>query len=106
MVLIRNGRADEAEPLILRAIQICEAVVGPDHWRTARARSALGQALSLQARYEEAEPHLIDSFSILSAERGNDHALTQLALERIVSHYNTVGDAANAGRYRFLLKSD
>ncbi|CAN0586242.1 unnamed protein product, partial [Ectocarpus sp. 12 AP-2014] len=71
--LTRQGIYDKADPLYLRAIEIGEKTLGPDHpdlatWLNNRAR-----LLKAQGKYEEAEPLYKRSLAIDEKVYDPDH---------------------------------
>ena len=51
-----QGKYEEAEPLLQRALRINEQVLGPEHPETATTLQELAQLYLNQGKYEEAEP--------------------------------------------------
>src|SRR5690348_3003684 len=43
MLYLQTGRANEAEPLLVRAYTVAEECLGPEHPRTIKRRAALAQ---------------------------------------------------------------
>ena len=56
MLLKDQGKYDQAEPLIRRAIEIGEKVLGKDHPDVAGRYNNLANLLKEQRKYTEAEP--------------------------------------------------
>ncbi|HXG03351.1 MAG TPA: tetratricopeptide repeat protein [Candidatus Binatia bacterium] len=51
-----RARYAESGPLLVRAIAVREALLGPDHLEVGRSVNALGALLAMQGRYDEARP--------------------------------------------------
>jgi tetratricopeptide (TPR) repeat protein len=67
------GRYGEAEPLLLRALQIYEAQLGSDHPSTASSLNNLAELYLAMGRHGEAEPLLLRSLMIREQLLGTDH---------------------------------
>jgi tetratricopeptide (TPR) repeat protein len=55
LLYYHQGRYEEAEPLLQRALDIVEKVRGPEHPNTATSLNNLAELYYAQGRYEEAE---------------------------------------------------
>ena len=67
-VMIDQGRADEAEPLLRRALAMDRSTLPQGHWRIADAESVLGACLTDLGRYREAEEMLLTSYPVLRSD--------------------------------------
>ena len=79
-----RARYAEAEPLLARALSICEQEGGINHPYTARSLIELGTLYRTQGKYIEAEPVLVWALSICRQEEGSNRlyatrCLTELA---------------------------
>ena len=79
-----RARYAEAEPLLVRALSICEQEGGINHPYTARSLIELGTLYRTQGKYIEAEPVLVWALSICRQEEGSNRlyatrCLTELA---------------------------
>ncbi len=89
-----------AEPLIQEAVDLYERTFEGPHWRTAEARTLLGEIRQRQGRYEEAELLLVEGYEVVASEFDADHRRTRDALERIVRLYEAWGQPEAAAEYR------
>jgi eukaryotic-like serine/threonine-protein kinase len=83
-VALRRDHPEEAERFYRRALEIWEAILGPEQPRTAITLTNLGAAVLAQGKADEAETWFRRSLSALEAARGPDHpdlapAITNLA---------------------------
>jgi tetratricopeptide (TPR) repeat protein/tRNA A-37 threonylcarbamoyl transferase component Bud32 len=76
--LTATGRAATAVPLLDSAVTLARGKLGPDHWRTAEAELALGEAFLRLRQRSRAEPLLRQAGAVLRARR---RAQPQLAAE-------------------------
>ncbi|CAN0333504.1 unnamed protein product, partial [Ectocarpus sp. 12 AP-2014] len=79
-----QGKYSEADPLYLRAIEIGEKTLGPDHPALATRLNNRAELLSAQEKYTEALPLLERAISILTKRLGFNHpdtVSTQNSLE-------------------------
>ena len=90
LLRIREGRPEAAEPLIGEALDLYETKLG-EHWRTAEARTLLGEALAARSLYEEAEELLIEGHRFLRRDLGDEHRRTRDAVERLRGLYDAWG---------------
>jgi len=70
-----QGKYDEAEPLLQRALNISEQSLGPDHPLTATTLEGLGSLYLSQGKYDQAEPLLQRALSISEQTISPDHLL-------------------------------
>ena len=85
-VLLAQGRAERAEPLLREAVEAGMIALGATHHQVAEARSALGYSLTRLGRWKEAEAHLVAGYETLAASLGHDAPATRLARERLAIH--------------------
>ena len=81
----------EGEPLIRRAIEIRETILGPDHPDTAKSLNDLGVLNERQGRYREAEPLFTRALEIRERVLGQDHSDTATSLSNLGGLYDTQG---------------
>ncbi len=101
--LVELHRYEEAEPLLVEALQIREKRKPPGHWKTAKTKSILGSCYVGLGRFEGAEPLLRDSYPLIAQARGSDHRRSQQALQRILDLYEVWGKPEQAAQYRTIL---
>ncbi|MCP5113288.1 MAG: tetratricopeptide repeat protein, partial [bacterium] len=83
-VLLAQGEAEAAEPLVRQALEIFEndhPMV--KHWRIADAESVLGGCLAARGQLREAESLLTQSYPVIQAKKGTNARETREALERL-----------------------
>jgi CHAT domain-containing protein/tetratricopeptide (TPR) repeat protein len=68
-----QGRYDEAEPFIRRALAIEEHALGPNHQDVERDLNGLASVYRAERRYAEAEPLVKRALAIAEKARGPDH---------------------------------
>ncbi|CAB1106625.1 unnamed protein product [Ectocarpus sp. CCAP 1310/34] len=84
-----RGKYAEADPLYLRAIEIGEKMLGPDHPDLATRLNNRAWLLHSQGKHNEAIPRLERASSIRRKRLGEGHHSTadiQVALERVRKH--------------------
>jgi CHAT domain-containing protein len=86
-----TGRADEAEPLIRRTLEIREAKLGKDHWEYSKSLAHLGRLYHSRGQYAEAEPLLRRSLEIRQRALGKEHAHTAILMGYVGSLYQDMG---------------
>jgi serine/threonine-protein kinase len=97
LLLMRTGKASEAEKEIRAAIANYRKVYPSGHRILAAAESALGESLLLQGKLTDAEPLLVDSIKQLG---GTLHYDRRLAMQRLIQLYELKGDLALARQTR------
>jgi serine/threonine protein kinase len=117
----KNGRAEEGELLLREGLDICQRKLPKGDWFTADTESLLGGCLTAQRQFGKAEPLLLAGYNDLLAAAGNPPVISswpirctlnlqpspgappmriQQALNRIVTLYETWGNAEQAGSWR------
>jgi CHAT domain-containing protein/Flp pilus assembly protein TadD len=86
-----QGRYEEAEPLILRVLDIWESELGANHPNTALSLNNLAGLYLDQGRYEEAEPLMLRALDIWESELGANHPNTALSLNNLALLYQSQG---------------
>ena len=84
--MVRQGRIEDAESLLRRALAIQEKALGPDHPDVALGLNNLADALDHLERPTEAEPLLRRSLAIREKNFGQDHASIAVALDNLATH--------------------
>ncbi len=83
MVLEKQGRYSEAEPLYRRALAIREKVLGAEHPDTAASLNDLAAVLEARGRYGEAEPLHRRALAIDEKVLGAEHPNTAASLSNL-----------------------
>ena len=79
-LLERQGKLDEAEPLLRKALEASRATLGDRHPHTLRSINNLGRLLKDQGKLDEAEPLLREALQATRATLGNRHPGTLAAI--------------------------
>ncbi|HEY0753998.1 MAG TPA: FxSxx-COOH system tetratricopeptide repeat protein [Ktedonobacteraceae bacterium] len=82
---MRQARHAEAEPLLLRAVVICERMLGPEHLDTARNREYLAMVYDEQGRYVEAERLQRQVLTVREKALGEKYPITARALHHLAN---------------------
>jgi tetratricopeptide (TPR) repeat protein len=82
-VLVRQGRAREALPLLERALAIREATIGADHVETGTSHNNLASALIEVGELDAARTHLERTLVIYRAALGERHPDLGIALSNL-----------------------
>jgi tetratricopeptide (TPR) repeat protein len=89
--LWNRGRFDQAQPLLQRALAICEKVLGPEHPETASTLNNLAWLYGNQGKYEQAEPLYLRALAILEKTLGPEHPWTAVTLCDLADLYRNQG---------------
>lgn len=100
VLLLETDDPVAAEALLQEGLEIQRRTLPAGHWQLARTQSALGASLVEVQRYEEAETLLTESYEALAASDGARDADTSLALERIITLYDSWNRPDQAADYR------
>lgn len=98
-LLYYRGQYAEAEPLLQRALAICEQEFGSSHAETALALNALGSLYREQARYGEAETLLQRALAICEQALGASHPDTAENMNCLGLLYGYQGKFAEAEEF-------
>jgi serine/threonine protein kinase/tetratricopeptide (TPR) repeat protein len=98
LVLLRQGKPIEAEPLLRECWEIRKKV-SPGQWLTLNNESLVGECLIEQKKYSEAGPLLRHSYEGLNALIGDKHRRTIEALQRLVKLYQKTNQAELVAQY-------
>ena len=82
-LLQRTGRLGEAEPLVRRALQLCESAYGTQHPIVAICLNNLGNLLHATGRLEEAEPLMRRALDIDETVFGEEHHTVAIDLNNL-----------------------
>src|SRR3954453_12193695 len=91
LVLNRQGRYSEAEPLYRETLQLRREVLGPRHPDTLRSLNNLASVLDNQGRYGEAEPLDRESLQLRREVLGPRHPDTLSSLNNLASVLQSQG---------------
>jgi tetratricopeptide (TPR) repeat protein len=91
-----QGKNTEAEPLLKRALEIKENVLGKDHPSVARSMNNLALLYYAQGKYTEAEPLFRGALAILEKVLGKDHPDVAILLNNLAGLYIDEGKYAEA----------
>src|SRR5262245_23311411 len=91
-----QGKYDEAEPLLKRALAIRERALGPAHPDTATSLNNLAELYRIQGKYGAAEPLYQRSLAIRVKALGASHPDTASSLNNLALHYDSQGKYAEA----------
>src|SRR5262249_45112402 len=97
-ILVKTGRAREAEPLLRHALATRRRAAKRGNY-TAVAAGALGECLAAEKRYAEAEPLLIESYEVFKSLHVPMSPAIKRARDRLVSLYTAWGKPAVAKMY-------
>jgi tetratricopeptide (TPR) repeat protein len=83
MVLFKQGRYEEAEPLFTKALGINKKSHGPDHLETAATFNNLAMLFQNKGRYAEAEQMFKSALAIYVKSLGPNHFKVATILSNI-----------------------
>jgi tetratricopeptide (TPR) repeat protein len=91
--LNRNGKSQEAEPILLQSLEILKKGLGESHQDVAQLLNYLGNSYSDMVNYPKAEPYYLKALEIFIKESGENH-------EEVGTCYNYLGNLySNMGNY-------
>jgi len=93
------GRTAEALPLLEGTLLASRDEFGPEHWRTAEARLALGECLLLRRQYGRAEGLLQEAYVVLDRDRRAQPLVARDADKALQRLYRQWGKPAPVQRY-------
>ncbi len=99
-LLVETKDFRAAEPLAREALRIYRQAYSAGHVRIRLAENTLGACLSGLGHYTEAERLLLDSYPVLKDRTSSRSQETQIALRRLVTHYEAWGKPDLAEQYR------
>jgi tetratricopeptide (TPR) repeat protein len=86
-----QGRYLEAEPLLLRSLNIREQQLGENHLDVAQSINNLAELYRAQGRYPEAEPLYLRSLNIYEQQLGENHPAVATSLNNLAELYRAQG---------------
>ena len=86
----------KAEPLLIRALAIEEAALGPGHPSTGATLDSLAGLYESKGNYSKAEPSYLRALTIRETVLGPDHPDTGITLNNLAFLYYRQGDYAKA----------
>ena len=91
-----RARFTEAEPLFLRALQIREQLLGPEHLDVAASLNGLADLQREQGKPTEAEPRFQRALRIREEHLGPHHILVAISLANLANLYRDQGKHSEA----------
>ena len=86
-----QGKYEQAEPLLPRALTISEKALGPEHPDVAKSLNNLASLYQDQGKYEQAEPLYQRSLTIGEKALGPEHPDVAKSLNNLASLYQAQG---------------
>jgi serine/threonine-protein kinase len=93
-----EGKLDEAEAVLTRALSISTAAYGDSHVQVAEAVTNLGAVMFVRGTLDAAEPHFRRALDIRRRILGEDHPLVAAALSNLATLLSRKGDLDGARR--------
>jgi eukaryotic-like serine/threonine-protein kinase len=100
MLLMKEGKLDEASEQFRDLIQTCEPTVPADHPFLAIFRNNYGECLTRQHVYESAEAELLKSQRVLEKKLGAEHPRTVKGAGRLAALYQEWGKPEQAATWK------
>lgn len=97
-ILMRSGRADPAQPVLLEALFWFEVNMSSD-WETPMVASDYGECLLQQGKFAEAEDPIVIGYNGLRDLRGQGSFETLKALERVFALYKALDQPEKVAEY-------
>jgi CHAT domain-containing protein/tetratricopeptide (TPR) repeat protein len=94
--LQREGKYDEALPLVERGFEIRERLLGPEHLDVTAAIDSLAGIHTDKGEYVKAEPLYKRALAIREKALGNDHPLIAATLDNLAELYRAQGKYGQA----------
>ena len=94
---------EAAEPVLQSYLAHVRAEDPENVGLIAAIENAIGGCLSRAGHHAEAEPRLVDTLPAIQAEYGAAGAETIRALQRIIEHYEGLGEVEKVAEYRHML---
>ncbi len=95
-ILVRQGKAAEAETVLRETLELRRANLPEGHWRIAAAQSSLAEALTAQKRFEEAEALLLTALPALAESKDASAEAKANVKKRAVALYEAWGKPEKA----------
>ena len=93
-----QGKYEQAEPLLQRALAIWEQQLGPEHPDTATSLNNLALLYYTQGKYEQAEPLYQRALAIVEKQLGPEHSTTATVRE---NYHTLVENMKQKGKARY-----
>src|SRR5262249_18533904 len=103
-LLIERDRLDEAEPLVLSALDHVRADLSNDDWRVGFAEVLIGRYLLARERFAEAELRLNDGYQLLHKAGKDSRDEGRYAISTLISLYDAWHRPDRAERWRTALR--
>ncbi|NQT37757.1 MAG: tetratricopeptide repeat protein [Planctomycetes bacterium] len=94
--LFEAGRVDEALPLAIRAVRICQRALGSEHPDYATNLDNLALVYQARGEYVKAEPLYFQALDIKRTVLGEEHPDYVLSLNNLANLYETMSEYAKA----------
>jgi tetratricopeptide (TPR) repeat protein len=94
--LYHLGRYADAEPLLVRAMEICREALGERHPNYAGSLNNLAMSYKAMGRHADAEPLLVRAMEIYREALGEGHPEYDASLNNLVRLYRAMGRHADA----------
>ncbi|HEY6292812.1 MAG TPA: tetratricopeptide repeat protein [Terriglobia bacterium] len=91
-----RGKLDEAEPLFVQALALCEEAQGSDDLSAAQIFNNLAAVYAAQGRFREAAPIYRNAIDIEEYSLGRDHPVVATSLNNLALVYRVQGQYADA----------
>jgi tetratricopeptide (TPR) repeat protein len=82
---LSQGRYEEAEPLLLQALELDKQLLGDNHPHVSSSLNGLAKLYNSQGKYEEAEPLFLQALAIAEQALGENHPTTVRIRENLES---------------------
>ena len=99
----KQDKAQEAEPMARRAVEIAAARMGPGHTDTGTYRMQLGACLVSLGRYDEAEKELLEANKILQPYLSKGNKNSMATVRHLMKLYDAWGKPDRAKEFAVLL---
>jgi len=99
-VRMRRNDFTGAERLMHEVVSRFTRSLSPEHMNTGIARTKLGRTLVKQGRFAEAAAESRAGYEILLRQNGHPEVWLNMAREDLQAAYTSIGDSANALRFR------
>jgi CHAT domain-containing protein/Tfp pilus assembly protein PilF len=97
--LYRSGKATEAEPVLIQALEIRKRALGNAHPDVAKTLTNLGNLYNQMGLFPKAESYFLQSLGIQKKTLGEDHHAVAVSLNSLGITYRNMGDYPKAEPY-------
>jgi tetratricopeptide (TPR) repeat protein len=94
--LFKQGKYQEAIPLVGKAVELAKRVYGPEHPNTATSLYNLGSLYQSMGEYAKAKPLSQEALRILQKVLGSEHPDTASSLNNLAELYDDMGECVKA----------